>query len=84
MWIHTKNPAVGLEGGGGGGVKTKTANEGQFRLNVTISDPLCARSKGMFMTCGARAPSKQLAGWGAARHHCGAGHESRINPNNLR
>ena len=24
------------------------------------------------------------AGWlGAARHHCGAGHESRINPNNL-
>ena len=38
----------------------------------------------MFMTCGARAPSNQLAGWGAARHHCGAGHESRINPNNLR
>ena len=36
------------------------------------------------MTCGARAPSNQLAGWGAARHHCGAGHESRINPNNLR
>ena len=32
----------------------------------------------------ARAPSNQLAGWGAARHHCGAGHESRINPNNLR
>ena len=30
---------------------------------------------------GARAPSNQLAGWGAARHHCGAGHESR---NNLR
>ena len=24
---------------GGGGIKTKTANEGQFRLNVTISDP---------------------------------------------
>ena len=38
----------------------------------------------MFMTCGARAPSNQVAGWGAARHHCGAGHESRINPNNLR
>ena len=38
--------------------------------------------KGMFMTCGARAPSNQLDGWGAARHHCGAGHESRINPNN--
>ena len=38
----------------------------------------------MFMTCGARAPSSQLAGWGASRHHCGAGHESRINPNNLR
>ena len=38
----------------------------------------------MFMTCGARAPSNQLAGWGAARHHCGAGHESRINPNNIR
>ena len=38
------------------------------------------------MTCCARAPSSsnQLAGWGAARHHCGAGHESRINPNNLR
>ena len=36
------------------------------------------------MTCGARAPSNQLAGWGAARHHRGAGHESRINPNNLR
>ena len=36
------------------------------------------------MTCGARAPSNQLAGWGAARHHCGAGHESHINPNNLR
>ena len=38
------------------------------------------------MTCGARAPSNQLAGWGAARHHCGAGHESRTtgNPNNLR
>ena len=36
------------------------------------------------MTCGARAPSNQLAGRGAARHHCGAGHESRINPNNLR
>ena len=37
------------------------------------------------MTCGARAPSNQLAaGWGAARHHCGAGHESRINSNNLR
>ena len=36
------------------------------------------------MTRGARAPSNQLAGWGAARHHCGAGHESRINPNNLR
>ena len=36
------------------------------------------------MTCGARAPSNQLAGWGAARHHCGAGHESRIIPNNLR
>ena len=34
------------------------------------------------MTCGARAPSNQLDGWGAARHHCGAGHESRINPNN--
>ena len=34
------------------------------------------------MTCGARAPSNQLAaGWGAARHHRGAGHESRINPN---
>ena len=35
------------------------------------------------MTCGARAPSfasNQLAGWGAARHHSGAGHESRINP----
>ena len=41
------------------------------------------RSKGTFMTCGARAPSNQLAGWGAARHHRGAGHESRINPNNL-
>ena len=39
--------------------------------------------KGTFMTCGARAPSNQLAGWGAARHHRGAGHESRINPNNL-
>ena len=38
----------------------------------------------MLMTCGARAPSNLLAGWGAARHHCGAGHESRINPNNLR
>ena len=38
--------------------------------------------KGMFMTCGARAPSK-LVGWGAARHPRGAGHESRINPNNL-
>ena len=38
----------------------------------------------MFMTCVARARSNQLAGWGAARHHCGAGHESRINPNNLR
>ena len=36
------------------------------------------------MTCGARAPSNQLAGWGAARHRCGAGHESRINPNNRR
>ena len=36
----------------------------------------------MFMTCGARAPSNQLDGWGAARHYCGAGHESRINPNN--
>ena len=36
------------------------------------------------MTCGARAPSNQLAGWGAARHHRGAGHESRINSNNLR
>ena len=35
------------------------------------------------MTCGARAPSNQLAGWGAARHHCGAGLESRINPNNV-
>ena len=34
------------------------------------------------MTCGARAPSNQLDGWGAGRHHCGAGHESRINPNN--
>ena len=33
------------------------------------------------MTCGARAPSNQLAGWGAARHHRGAGHESCINPN---
>ena len=33
------------------------------------------------MTCGARAPSNQLDGWGAARHHCGAGHESRINQN---
>ena len=35
--------------------------------------------KGMFMTCCARthALSNQLAGWGA-------GHESRINPNNLR
>ena len=40
--------------------------------------------KGMFMTCGARAPSNQLAGWGAARHHRGAGNESRINPNILR
>ena len=39
--------------------------------------------KGMFMTCGARAPSNQLAGWGAARHHRGAGHESLVNPNNL-
>ena len=29
------------------------------------------------MTCGARAPSNQLAGWGAARHYCGAGHASR-------
>ena len=38
----------------------------------------------MFMTCRARAPLSQLAGWGAARHHRGAGHESRINPNNLR
>ena len=36
------------------------------------------------MTCGARAPSNQLAGWGAARHHRGAGHESRINPKHLR
>ena len=32
----------------------------------------------------ARAPSNQPAGWGAARHHSGAVHESRINPNNLR
>ena len=32
----------------------------------------------MFMTCGARAPSNQLAGWGAAHHHRGAGHEPRI------
>ena len=40
--------------------------------------------KGMFMTCGARAPSNQLAGWGTARHNRGAGHESCINPNNLR
>ena len=24
------------------------------------------------------------AGWGAARHHCGAGHELHINPNNHR
>ena len=55
-----------------------------FLCTLAISDPWCARSKGMFMTCGARAPSNQLAGWGAARHHCGAGHESRINPNNLR
>ena len=39
--------------------------------------------KGMFMTCGAPVPSNQLAGWGATRHHCSAGHESRINPNNL-
>ena len=40
--------------------------------------------KGMFMTCGACTPSIQLhAGWGAVRHR-GAGHESRINPNNLR
>ena len=38
----------------------------------------------MSMTCGARAPSNQLDGWGAARHHRSAGHESRINPNNLR
>ena len=38
----------------------------------------------MFMTNGARAPSNQLMGWGAARHHRGAGHELRINPNNLR
>ena len=38
-------------------------------MNVTISDPSCARSKGMFMTCGARAPSNRLAGWGAALHH---------------
>ena len=29
----------GKGGGGGGGISTKTANEGQFRLNVTISDP---------------------------------------------
>ena len=36
------------------------------------------------MTCGARAPSNQLAGWGTSRHHCDAGHESRVNPNNLR
>ena len=36
----------------------------------------------MFTTC-TRAPSNQLAGWGAARHHCGAGHESPINPNKL-
>ena len=40
--------------------------------------------KGMYMMCGARAPSNQPAGWGAARHHRGAGLESRINPNNLR
>ena len=45
---------------------------------------LDARAQKMFMTCGARAPSNQLAGWGAARHHRGAGHESRTNPNNLR
>ena len=38
----------------------------------------------MFMTCGALAPSTQLAGWCAPRHHCGAGHESRSNPKNLR
>ena len=36
------------------------------------------------MTCSARGPSNELAGWGTARHHRGAGHESRINPNNLR
>ena len=40
--------------------------------------------KGMFMTCHARAPSHQLAGWGATRHYRGAVHEPRINPNNLR
>ena len=28
--------------------------------------------------------SAGMAGWGAARHHRGPGHEQRINPNNLR
>ena len=36
------------------------------------------------MTCGACAPSNQLAGWGGVHHHLGSGHESRINSNNLR
>ena len=48
---------------------------------------MCARSKECsWRVRGARAPSNQLAVWlwGAARHHSGAGHELRINPNNLR
>ena len=45
---------------------------------------LRAQAQSMYMTFGARAPSNQLAAWGAARHHRGAGHESPINPTNLR
>ena len=79
--FHTNGWGTG-GGGGGEGFRLKP----QMKVSFVWMWPYRILDERAQKECSWRVVhvllQNQLDGWGAERHHCGAGHESRINPNN--